>query len=178
MARGKRIDGEIREQAFALMATNHGAAYVADKLKIPYSTVKTWEKNWLSEAKRNADKGGGKKGKKNLEELRNEKKESFVFSAWRSIEKATNLLEHRIDRALFNEMALDKLLEIALDADISKLSQTEKNAICAKLASLKLESTRELSTVIGTLYDKQALANQEPTVNVGGELGLRKFEDM
>ena len=177
MARGKRIDDETREQAFALLATNHGAAYVADKLKIPYSTVKTWEKKWLEEAKKNADKGG-KKGKKSLEELRSEKKESFVFSAWRSIEKATNLLEHRIDRALFNEMALDKLLEIALDADISKLSQTEKNAICSRLASLKLESTRELATVIGTLYDKQALANKEPTVNVGGELGLRKFEDM
>lgn len=177
MARGKRIDDETREQAFALLATNHGAAYVADKLKIPYSTVKTWEKKWLEEAKKNADKSG-KNGKKSLEELRSEKKESFVFSAWRSIEKATNLLEHRIDRALFNEMALDKLLEIALDADISKLSQTEKNAICSRLASLKLESTRELATVIGTLYDKQALANKEPTVNVGGELGLRKFEDM
>ena len=173
MARGKKIDDETRERAFAMLSTNYGAAYVAKKLGIPYSTVKTWEKRWLEESKNNA-KGKSKKTK-SLEELRSEKKEQFVISAWRSIENATNLLERRIDRAMFNDLALDKLLDIVAEADIAKMSQAEKNAIFQKVAALKLESLRELATVIGTLYDKQALAMKEPTVNVGG---IVKFEDM
>ena len=174
MARGKRVDDETRERAFAMMATNYGAAYVSKKLGIPYSTVKTWEKQWLKESKDNA-KGKSKGKDKHLEELRSEKKEQFVISAWRSIEKATNLLEHRIDRAMFNDLALDKLLDIVSEADVTGMSQADKNAIVSKVAALKLESPRELATVIGTLYDKQALAMKEPTVNVGG---IVKFEDM
>lgn len=35
----------------------------------------------------------------------------------------------------------------------------------------------KLVTIIGTLYDKQALANKEATEIVDGEIGVRKFED-
>lgn len=37
---------------------------------------------------------------------------------------------------------------------------------------------REISTVVGTLYDKQALAANEPTNVVGGSVEVKKFEDL
>lgn len=35
----------------------------------------------------------------------------------------------------------------------------------------------ELNTIVGTLFDKRALANKEPTQIVDGELSIKKFED-
>ena len=47
-----------------------------------------------------------------------------------------------------------------------------------KLKALKNFKLSELSTLIGTMYDKQALANKEATTIVGGNITVRKFEDL
>ena len=46
-----------------------------------------------------------------------------------------------------------------------------------KLAKIKVEDVKSLATVLGTLYDKQALANKEATAIVEGSITVKKFED-
>ena len=48
--RGKKFNDDIKEKALALLATNNNAKFVADKLGLKYTTVKTWEKKFLEQA--------------------------------------------------------------------------------------------------------------------------------
>ena len=45
------------------------------------------------------------------------------------------------------------------------------------MTELKLPDIGKLSSVMGTMYDKRALAKGEPTENIGGT-AIIKFEDM
>nr|DAI27434.1 MAG TPA: hypothetical protein [Caudoviricetes sp.] len=45
------------------------------------------------------------------------------------------------------------------------------------MSAIKIESVKELAVVLGTLYDKQALANKEATAIVEGNIAVKKFED-
>ena len=292
MARGKKYSDEIKERAFALLATSNNVQVVADTLGLPYNTVKTWEKKFLmrnSECemrnndgefvkvrdenagaqardlktgnevgfvndevyeaeKRNDYSSTAKNGKKlstsefceakldkaqekstsnsnagacsvprlaearsrseendtqsfsnirtplryltregdeahdegtdvsALSELRKRRKAEFVDRAWKMLERSQILLERRINRAYEQEDKIDAIIRLIGErGGADKLTQTDRNELYKVLGEIKLESTRSLSTLLGTLYDKQALAAKEPTVNVGGVL---KFEDL
>ena len=118
----------------------------------------------------------------NLVELRQKKKEQFVDDAWRMLGKAQSLLERRLTRALEQEDALDALMaefeKIGDQGEGGSLSDKELRAMYARFSALKLEDTRALSSVLGTLYDKQALASKEATQIVGGVVEVKKFEEM
>ena len=118
----------------------------------------------------------------NLVELRQKKKEQFVDDAWRMLGKAQSLLERRLTRALEQEDALDALMaefeKIGDEGEGGSLSDKELRAMYARFSALKLEDTRALSSVLGTLYDKQALASKEATQIVGGVVEVKKFEEM
>ncbi len=150
MAAGKKYNDDIKEQAFALLACNNSVAEVARALNLPYSTVKTWRNKYLAESDKLAQNGENDEdnGEKDLAKLRQLKKQEFIDDAWRIIGKAQKLIERRIDGAM-----------------------NEPNNPAKEI------NIRELSTVLGTLYDKQALANQEATSIVEGGVSL-KFEDL
>ena len=206
MARGKKYSDEIKERAFALLATSNNVQVVADTLGLPYNTVKTWEKKMLEgDFVKVRDENAGAQARElntgyevgfvndevyeahdeahdegadvsALSELRNKKKMEFVDRAWKMLERAQILLERRINRAYEQEDKIDAIIRIIGErGGADKLTQTDRNELYKVLGEIKLESTRSLSTLLGTLYDKQALAAKEPTVNVGGVL---KFEDL
>ncbi len=178
MARGSKINDEVKERAFALLAVNNNVQSVADELGIPRTTVNTWKKKWESEqniplsdenhttdatADAPADKAPANP---NLVELRQRKKEEFVDKAWGMLERTQRLLERRIKRAEAHERDIDKLVDEV--KKLPGLNQTERNALFSKLSEIKLESAKSLAVLLGTLYDKQALAAKEPTMNIGG----------
>lgn len=163
MARGETWGGEIKEKARALLVVKNASA-VAKELNLPYSTVKTWEKE--------CSKKSEKENEKSLEELRNEKKRAFVASAWELIEKTENILVRRVERATNSEETLDEIVEIVAD---EALSADKKKMLINKLSLVRLESVKELAVLLGTLYDKQALASKECTLVIGEE--IKKFED-
>lgn len=171
--RGKKFNDDIKEKALALLATNNNAQYVADKLGLKYTTVKTWEKKFLDQAKQ-----GNISDDKNLVALRIKKQAEFVNNAWDIIENAQSLLARRIERALNNEDQLDKLLKEILSLDYKELSQDERKALYKKMNVIKVEDVGKIATIIGTLYDKQALATGEPTSNIHLKLEdyLKKVE--
>lgn len=180
MAQGKKYNDDIKEKAYALLACNNNAQVVADELGIPYTTVKTWEKKWVKQAQGRAEATGEtvtKHDEDNLIELRKKKKAEFVEDAWGLIGKIRTLLERRIDRALDSEDILDELVEEITKLDNKQLTDAQRKALYSKMHSIKIESAKELAVVLGTLYDKQALANKEATAIVEGNISFKKFED-
>lgn len=185
MAQGKKYNDDIKEKAFALLACNNNAMDVAKQLGIKYTTIKTWEKKYLEQSRELAEKRASgddyevtKSGNEfDLERLRNENKKRFVNDAWRLIDKTKTLLERRLDRAIESEDELDELVEEICKLDHKDLSNEQRKSLYAKVKSLKLEQAKELAVVLGTLYDKQALANKEATAIVEGDITVKKFED-
>lgn len=169
MARGQKYNDDLKEKAFALLAVNNSVSLVAKELGLPRSTVKTWKEIYDKEAEEG--------GEPTIAELRQENKKRFVDDAWRLIDKTKTLLERRLDRALTNEDELDELLGEICKLDNKELSNEQRKALYSKIKTLKLEQTKELAVVLGTLYDKQALANKEATAIIDGNITYKKFED-
>ena len=152
---GSKYTDEQKEQALAMLVTM-SFKEVSQKLNIPDTTLRDWKSN---EEKINPE----------FVKLRAEKKKAFVEKSWSIIEKANQLLERKLNRAINKEVELDMALE-ALDEDTDWGNKKEKETylrVARKVDSLKMENIGQLSTVIGTLYDKQALINKEATVNHG-----------
>ena len=82
-----------------------------------------------------------------------------------------------MDRAIESEDELDRLVEEICRLDNKDLTNEQRKALYSRIKSLKLEQAKELAVVLGTLYDKQALANKEATAIVEGNITVKKFED-
>jgi transposase-like protein len=87
---------------------------------------------------------GSEENAKEFARLRAEKKEQFALEAWDGINDAKDLLKDRLKA--------DKALPV------------EERKLRAQ----------DLTNIIGVLYDKQALANNESTVNAGIKVELGK----
>ncbi len=177
MARGKKYNDDIKEKAFALLAVNNNVQYVAEALGLKYTTVKTWERQFLARSKELEKKQGeNPKGEKettnsdelDLAKLRKKKKEEFVNDSWRLIGKIKTLLERRLERAIGSEDMIDELLAEITSLDKKELTDAQRKALYMKISTIKVESVKELAVVLGTIYDKQALANKEATTIVDG----------
>lgn len=155
MAQGKKYNDDIKERAFALLMCNNSVADVSKALNLPYSTIKTWKSKYLAKGAELAEKAkngtadSADEGELDLAKLRQQEKDKLVRNAWRIIGKSQRLIERRIDKALNNP----------------------DNPDCEM-------GVRELSTVLGTLYDKQALACKDATEVVEGTVALTRFEDL
>jgi signal transduction histidine kinase len=169
----RRYTDKDRITALELLALGHSLSDVSRALKIPISTIKGW----------NDEKTLGAKAIKkdlNSEELakfRKQKKEEFVNNAWEAIDMANQLIKRQLERALEQEAEINKLLDDAIDEiETSEMEykekQAAKRAVYSKIAQLKIEDINKLSTTLGTLYDKQALAQGDATVNAGIKVQL------
>jgi len=127
-------------------------------LDIPYTTVR---ETYL-ENKDNPD----------FVKLSDETKASFSESATAIIEKGLTLLERRFNRALEQEAELDLFIQEIADTNKIQLSQQEKSILITKLRGLQLYDVKAITTAIGTLYDKRALAEGGSTDNVSVSIKL------
>ena len=114
-----------------------------------------------------------------IQKLRAENKEKFVKQAWQSIEMASELIRRKLERALNDEAVIDKIVaEVAKDIEESKKGNFAKGKERGYLdkikAALKLEDISKVADVMAKVYDKQALASNENTQNIGVN---RKLED-
>lgn len=169
MAQGKKYGDDIKERAYALLATGDNVQVVADKLRLPYSTVKTWYNKWLKD---------GDEKEENLAELRKKNKEKFANKAWGIIMGSTSLAERRVNRALYFEERIDAVAEAIMKHAESLARETgiawdSLVALVKELKGFKAMRLGELSSLIGVMYDKQALVNKEAT----GIYECKKFED-
>lgn len=169
MAKGQKYNDDIREKAIALLTVNNSVSFVARELGLPRSTVKSWKEAFDKEAEAS--------GEDNIAKLRQKKKEDFINDAWKLIDLSKGVLEKRLTRARDNEEALDELVDEICKLDYKTLTSQQRQSLYMKLAKIKVEDVKSLATVLGTLYDKQALANKEATAIVEGSITVKKFED-
>ena len=156
MAQGSKYTDEQREQALTMLLTM-SFKEVSKNLNIAERTLRDWKDK---EEEINPE----------FAELRKKKKEEFVKKSWEIIEKANKLLEIRLDRELEQETTINAMIEsIEGNPDIDA---EEVAALKRALQRVKIESLAQLTTTIGTLYDKQALINKEATINHGADASL------
>ena len=151
MAKGKKTDNETIYKIMVSMFSTNNFHETARQLNMAESTVEKVYKN--------------NKDKEEFVQLCAYKKEEFAEKATRIIDKATTLLERRIDTALEQQNELDKMLDDVMDLEDKDANYKRKKALANKIDALQLNKLSELTTAVGTLYDKRALAKGESTEN-------------
>ncbi len=165
MAQGSKYTDEQREQALAMLTTM-SIKVVSQNLNIPENTLRDWKNN-------------AEKINTEFVKLRNEKKKQFVESAWGLIEDSMAVAKTRMSRARRLEDNIDVLVsaikknsnEITQETGLSWFTLLD---IIKELNTLKNPKLSEISTLIGTIYDKQALINKEATVGLGTDASLEE----
>lgn len=105
--------------------------------------------------------------------VQEQKKEEFCDKANRIIDKSLKLLERRIDVASNYEDELDEIIQMVFNQDKKELNENQKKAIVSKLSKMQLHSLSELTTALGTIYDKMRLAKGEATENSNIEVTIK-----
>lgn len=149
MARGKKTDAETIYKVMLSYITTRNFSETARNLDMAVTTVEKIVKD-------NRDKP-------EFVKLCIEKTDEFIEKADRIISKATTLLEKRLDTALESQAELDELIFEIWNADKDEIKEQQKKALVNKVSKLQLNSLSEITTAIGTLYDKRALTKGEAT---------------
>lgn len=151
MAKGKKTDTETVYKIMISVFSTNNFNETARQLNIPVKTVETLYKKNIK--------------KEEFAKLCIDKKEEFADKATRIIDKATTLLEQKIDIALEQQEELNKILDDVMDLKDKDANYKRKKALANKIEALQLNRLSELTTAVGTLYDKRALAQGESTIN-------------
>lgn len=113
-----------------------------------------------------------------FKKIQEEKKEDFLSRSNRIIDKMTNLLDRRVTRALDKEDEIDKTIDFIWDIDENaedkdeKMTYKEKVALVKQLGRISLNSMNEITTSMGTVFDKTRILqggtenNETPSVTV------------
>ena len=181
MAKGQRISQEQIEVMRAYLATGNSLAETARRMGLPKSTVATWKKRFESEDVHSDEQARTEKGAparvgdgRTFEELRTFNKERFIAKAGDIVTSTQELIRYNLEKAYEQRDKIDKIIDLLAERG-NVLSDKELRKVLLTLLELKLPDIGKLSSVMGTMYDKRALACGEPTENVGGVI---KFEDM
>lgn len=161
MAKGKKTDNETIYKVMLSYITTRNYSETARQLNMPESTVrKIVDDN---------------KDKEEFARLCEEKRDEFVEKADKIIYKATQLLERRLDTALESQDELDEIIqEIYNDED---LKDQQKRSLATRVSRLQLNALNEITTALGTMYDKRALAKGEPTSNEALTINVSLSDD-
>lgn len=166
MARGSKVDNEKIQEIIASYALTNNYNKTAKEVGVAANTVK----NVINKQK--------EENPEEYAKVCEEKKELFSQKANRVIDKAMNLLERRFDTALENEDTIEELINVIMTDDSSdeKTSYQEKLAIAKRLGRLQINSLSEITTSMGTLYDKMRLDSDKPTENNKLDVTIRVVE--
>lgn len=158
MAKGKQIDNETVYKIMLSYYVTNNFRETGRQLGIPHTTVKkVYDDN---------------KEKPEFLQLCTQKKEEFVETANRIINKGTTLLERRLDTALNNQDELEEIIYEIWNADKQDYNETQKKSLVQKVSKLQLNSLSEITTSIGIIYDKKKIAEtgivnpETPNINI------------
>lgn len=148
---GKRYPPETREQAIQMYMINNSYNATAKELGVALSTVKRWVLMDVPTEQ--------------IAEIRNQNRAEFAERAGEIITKALDLVDRRISTALDNEVELNSLIADVYSGDASDDTAAGKKKLADKIKDLQLQRLGDITTALGTLYDKRALAVGEATSN-------------
>ena len=151
MPRGKKTSVEDIYKVMVGYASNKNVNDLARGLNMPESTCRKIILN-------NKDKSEFKK-------LCEQKEEEFADRATRIINLGTELLERRLKTAIDKQDELEALIDYVYSCDDSELNHKDKRDIVNQIRKIQLNGLSEVTTAVGTMYDKRALAKGESTQN-------------
>ena len=151
MPRGKKRSIEDIYKVMVGYASNKNVNDLARSLNMPESTCR---KIILSN-----------KNKPEFKKLCEEKEEEFADKATRIINLGTELLERRLKTAIDKQDELEALIDYVYSCDDSEFSRKDKRDIVNQIRKIQLNGLSEITTAVGTMYDKRALAKGEATEN-------------
>lgn len=162
MAKGKKTDSETIYKVMLSYITTRNYSETGRQLNLPESTVrKIIDDN---------------KDKEDFAILCEQKRDEFVEKADKIIYKATELLERRLDTALESQDEIEEMIQEVYNAPDDEIKGAKKKAMVNKLSRLQLNALNEITTALGTIYDKRALAKGDPTSNEKFEVNIRVIE--
>ena len=164
MARGVKIDNQKIQEIIASYALTNSYNATAKECGVSANSVK----NIINKQKA--------ENSEEFAKVCEEKKELFSERANRIINKSLALIENRIDTAKRNQEELEEIIQIVCEQDKKELNDTQKRAIINKISKMQLNSLSELTTALGTLYDKMRLATGESTENNKFEVEIKVVE--
>ena len=153
MARGQKTSPEVIYQVMTSWLFTGNYSQTAREVGLPISTVTD-----IVTKNKDSDK---------FVKLREEKSKEFADKASVIIDKGLLLLNRRLNRAIEEEETLDELIDKIYSMDDEEMSQQAKTAAVNKIKHMQLQNLKDVTTAIGTLYDKRALAKGETTQNIG-----------
>ena len=159
MAKGKVTTPEMVYKILMSYAVSQNYSETGRTLKIPTSTVAKVVKD--------------NKDKKEFVKLCEEKKLDFAEKASAIIDKGMELLNRRLSTAIDHEDALDVLINAIFETDKEELTQNEKNQLIGQIKQLQLQKLGDITTAVGTLFDKRALARGESTENQAIQVNIK-----
>lgn len=142
------LSDEKREQVKALLATGAAKNDVAKKVGISWATVD-------SIAKEAPDQ---------IESFREQKRAQFIDRLWNSMDEALKLADKRIAIAIDANNKLDELSDKVGDANLDPKQAIELQRALENVTAVPLG---QISTFIGTIYDKHALMTGGKTADIG-----------
>lgn len=152
MPRGKQTDNETIYKIMLSMFVTNNFHETSRQLNIPVKTVELiYKKN---------------KDKPEFTQLYTQKKEEFVESANRIINKGTRLLEKRLDTAIENQEELEDLIYEIYNVPKEEIKEQQKKSLVNKVMKLQVNSLSEITTAIGTLFDKKIVVEKGNTPDV------------
>ncbi|MDV3426945.1 MAG: hypothetical protein LIR50_07130 [Bacillota bacterium] len=164
MARGEKIDNKKIAEVITSYALTNNYNATARQCNVAANTVK----NIINKQK--------KENPEEYAKVCEEKKELFQDKANKIIDKQLELLDRRVNTALDNEDTLDEIIAMVWEQDKKELNETQKKTIVNKIYKMQLNSLSEITTSMGTLYDKMRLANGESTNNDKYEIEIKVTE--
>lgn len=158
--RGKKYSDEVKEKAYALYAVNGNLQETSKIIGVPANTISGWLKT---------------KPPDKFDELRNKNKQRFIDEAGKLIEKGMTLIDRRFTRALLDEETINNIIDtIKNAAKNNDIDIHTASSLANAVRELTIPNIRDITTAVGTLYDKRALAQGDSTENTKIEFKLPK----
>ena len=151
--RGKKTAPEDVYRVMTSYAITNSYNQTARDLDMAYATVKD-----IVKANQDTDE---------FIKLRQEKRDEFSDKATEIIDKGLLLLKRRMTRAIEEEETLDELIDEINCMDDEEMSYQQKQSAITKIKHMQMHNLKDITTAIGTLYDKRALSKGDLTQNVG-----------
>jgi hypothetical protein len=145
---GKTLEDNKKETIKALLSTGMAKNAVAKEAGVSWATVDKVSKEKPDE----------------IESLREQKRTEFINRLWNSMDKALGLADKRIELALDANHKLDELSDMVGDSDLDPKKAYELQKAIDSISSVPLG---QISTFIGTIYDKHALMTGGKTADIG-----------
>jgi len=148
MGAGVALDDQTKERIKALLATGKAKNQIAKEVGVSWATVDKVSKEAPDE----------------IESLREQKRAQFIDRLWNSMDRALGLADKKIEIAMEAAEKLDVIYDKIAD---SELDFKQKQELINSINNLSSVPLGQISTFIGTIYDKHALMTGGKTADIG-----------